>query len=125
MNLSGRTTPTSENTLRGAVALLAAFALGALWRAEPPRAWAQSVGRGEVVAITAPGKGVGQNVLFVIDGATQHLLVYEHTAAGALELAQSRDYTYDLRLSDFPSQEKGPPQRRQRPSVKEIKAVVK
>lgn len=111
--------------MRGAAALLVAFVLGALWRAEPPRAWAQGVGRGEVVAITAPGKGAGQNVLFVIDGESQHLLVYEHTAAGALELAQSRDYRFDLRLSDFPSQEKGPPQRRQRPSVKDIQAAVK
>lgn len=116
----------SETPFRGAGIVLGAFVLGALWRGAPPEARAQqAAGPGEVIAVTAPGRGVGHNVLFVLDGASQHLLVYEHVAAGGLELVQSRDIQFDLRLSDFPSQEKGPPLRRQKPSVKDIKDALK
>lgn len=115
----------SSSSFGWSVALLCAFAAGLAWRSLPEAAYAQEGARGGVVAVTAPGRGVGHNVLFVIDEPGQRLLVYEHVAGGGLTLTQARDYQFDARLEDFPSQKDKKNPRRQKPSVEEIKKAVK
>ncbi len=118
-------TTSSTGLLRWGGALLCAFVAGLACRSLPAPAHAQEGVRGSVVALTAPGRGVGHNVLFVIDDQGQRLMVYEHIAGGALTLTQARDYQYDARLEDFPSQKDKKNPRRQKPSVDEIKKAVK
>lgn len=77
------------------------------------------------MVVTAPGRGGGHNVLFVVDEQGQHLLVYEHTSGGALELVQARDYQWDAQLKDFPSQKDQKNSRRQRPPVEVIRKAVR
>jgi hypothetical protein len=117
---------TSRTSFGWGLLLLAAFGAGAALRGIPSPAHAQEGGiSGGVVAVTAPGRGVGHNVLFVVDQQGQHLLVYEHTTGGALELVQARDYQWDALLKDFPSQKDKKNPRRQKPSVEVIRKAVK
>jgi hypothetical protein len=118
-------TTSSTGSLRWGGALLCAFVAGFVFRAVPAPAHAQEGVRGGVVAVTAPGRGVGHNVLFVIDDQGQRLMVYEHVAGGALTLTQARDYQFDARLEDFPSQKDKKNPRRQKPSVADIEKAVK
>jgi hypothetical protein len=55
-----------------------------------------------VVALTAPGNGNGNNVLFLVDSQNTRLLVYEHRAGGKLELTAVRNYEYEAEFEQWP-----------------------
>ena len=85
------------------VALLVAVAAPWLSQSTPP-AFADVLGakKGEVLALTAPGNGSGNNVLFLIDSDMSRLLVYEHRAGGKLTLTAVRNYEYEVEFEQWP-----------------------
>jgi len=72
--------------------------------APPAPAWAAEAGGDELFALTAPGQGQGQNVVYVVDPRSLRMAVYEHRAAGgALELVAVRNMEFDLEFEQYPT----------------------
>jgi len=86
-----------------AVALLAAVVVPWLLPGPTP-AYADALAANQdgVVALTAPGNGNGQNVLFVIDSRNTRVLVFEHRFGGKLTLTGVRNYEYELEFEQWP-----------------------
>lgn len=86
-----------------------------------PRAvFAQQAGGPSLFAVTAPGQGQGNNVLFVIDPSSARLLVYEHRAGGMIELTAVRNIEYETQFQQWPAPDAKAPTGSQ-PPVKEIR----
>lgn len=83
----------------------------------PRTAQAQQAGGGELFAVTAPGVGPGQNVLFVIDPQSMRLAVYEYRSKGQLEVRSVRNMEFDFAYQQWPDVKT----KRQVPSVEEMK----
>ena len=106
------------------------FLLGALMAAvvvpffvPPPRpAYAQQAGNAGMFAVTAPGNGQGQNVLFLVDSQQMRLMVYEHRTGGSLNLTQVRNFEPE---SQFPLQWPPAKAKRQFPDVETIQEEVR
>ena len=98
-----------------AVCLIAARAF---FSPSPP-AYAQEAGEGGVFAVTAPGQGQGNNVLYVIDSRSMRLLVYEHRAGGPIKLALVRNMIYATQYEQWPGGKEG--DKLHIPPVKELK----
>ena len=73
----------------------------------PPQAHAQQAGGNGLFAVTAPGKILGDNVLFVLDPANYRLAIYEYKAQGRLELRAIRNIEGELALDEWPNQKAG------------------
>ncbi len=106
------------------------FLLGALVAAvvvpffanSPQPAYAQQAGNGSMFAVTAPGNGQGQNVLFLVDSQSMHLMVYEHRVGGTLTLTQVRNFEPE---SQFPRQWPPAKAKKQFPDVKTMQEEVR
>jgi hypothetical protein len=105
--------------LRRMNAALLVLVVGLALLAALPRVSAQQAGGPQLFAITAPGQGAGNNVLFVIDPSTTRLLVYEHRAGGKLELVSVRNMEFELRYQEWSP--KGVAGRVQEPSVESMR----
>lgn len=81
-----------------------------------PRAHAQTSGGGEMFAVTGSGtQGQGHDVLFVLDGRSQRLGVYEYKQ-GRLSVGAIRNLEFDLLFQEF-SKGRG----KQEPAVREMR----
>ena len=102
---------------------LAAAVLVPFLSTSPQPAYAQQQGgAGTCFAVTAPGNGQGQNVLYVIDSDSMHLMVYEHRVGGQLNLTQVRNFEPETR---FPEQWPPAKAKKQFPDVETIKKEVR
>lgn len=81
-----------------------ALGLGLALLARPERAAAQQAGGQQMFAVTAPGQGQGNNVLFVIDPGSLRLMVYEHRVGGRLELVTVRNMEYEAAFQQWPKE---------------------